>query len=182
MLPKLVLTDVDGVLTDGGMYYDQKGNEWKKFNTSDSLGVLLCKTLKIEIAFITGENTRIVERRAEKLQITHLIQGSKDKLGDAEKLCKKLKIKLNETAYIGDDLIDVPLLGKVGFSAAPANAAGYIKDKVDYITAKQGGYGAFREFIEEMLRREGILEATIQRVVGERYNKRINQLGGYGIL
>jgi YrbI family 3-deoxy-D-manno-octulosonate 8-phosphate phosphatase len=173
MLPKLVLTDVDGVLTDGGMYYDQKGNEWKKFNTSDSLGVLLCKALKIEIAFITGENTRIVDRRAEKLQITHLIQGSKDKLGDAEKLCKKLKIKLNETAYIGDDLIDVPLLGKVGFSAAPANASGYIKDKVDFVTTKEGGSGAFREFVEEILRREGKLESVIEVLLKERYGKRL---------
>jgi len=171
MLPKLVFTDVDGVLTDGGMYYDQKGNEWKKFNTSDSLGVLLCSVLKIDIVFITGENTKIVERRAEKLKIKHLIQGSRNKLSDAEILCKKLKVKLSNVAYIGDDLIDIPLLTKVGFSAAPTNASGYIKDKVDFVTAKQGGDGAFREFVEEILRREGILESTIQKVLLERYNK-----------
>lgn len=79
MLPKLVMTDIDGVFTDGGMYYDQTGNEWKKFNTSDSLGVLFCKAFNIEVAIITGENTQIVERRAAKLQIPHLIQGSHDK-------------------------------------------------------------------------------------------------------
>jgi YrbI family 3-deoxy-D-manno-octulosonate 8-phosphate phosphatase len=169
MLPKLVFTDVDGVLTDGGMYYDQKGNEWKKFNTADSFGVLLCRTLKIEVAFITGEDTKIVERRAQKLKIKHLIQGSHDKLTDAEKLCKKLKIKLSEVAYIGDDLIDLALLGKAGFSAAPANAPNYIKDKVDFVTNKAGGDGAFREFIEEMLQREGKLESSIEKILVERY-------------
>jgi len=170
MLPKLVITDVDGVLTDGGMYYDQEDNEWKKFNTSDSLGVLLCSVLKIEIAFITGENTKIVERRAKKLKIKHLIQGSRNKLIDAEKLCKKLKIKFNDVAYIGDDLIDLSLLSKVGFSAAPKNAPGYIKDKVDFVTSKNGGDGAFREFIEEILRRNGKLESSIQKILLREYS------------
>lgn len=169
MLPKLILTDVDGVLTDGGMYYDQTGNEWKKFNTTDSLGVLLCKTLNIEIAIITGEDTEIVARRAKKLQIKHLIQGSKNKLADAEKLCKKLRIKLSEVAYIGDDLIDLPLLQKVAFSAAPANAPGYVKDKVDLVTKKCGGDGAFREFIEDIFQREGKLERALEKIVKERY-------------
>lgn len=170
MLPKLVVTDVDGVLTDGGMYYDQEGNEWKKFNTSDSLGVLLCKALDIEIALLTGENTNIVSRRAKKLKIKHLIQGSHNKLADAEKLCKKLKIKLSEVAYIGDDLIDLILLQKVGFSGAPSNAPGYIKDKVDCVTSKAGGDGAFREFVEEMLRRENKLDSAIQKVLISRYS------------
>ncbi len=147
----------------------KKGNEWKKFNTSDSSGVLLCKALNIEIALITGENTNIVARRAAKLKIKYLVQGSHNKLADAEKLCKKLKIKLTETAYIGDDLIDIHLLVKVGFSGAPANAPGYIKDKVDFVTKKIGGEGAFREFVEEVFRREGKLESTIQKVLSERY-------------
>jgi YrbI family 3-deoxy-D-manno-octulosonate 8-phosphate phosphatase len=172
MLPKLVLTDVDGVLTDGGMYYDQKDNEWKKFNTADSFGVLLCNALGIEVAFITGEDTKIVERRAKKLKIKHLIQGSRNKLADAEKLCKTLKLKVNELAYIGDDYIDLNLLLKVGFSGAPANAPGYIKDKVDYVTKKAGGEGAFREFIEEIIQREGVLDSTIQKILSERYGSK----------
>ncbi|MGP8217523.1 MAG: KdsC family phosphatase [Bacteroidia bacterium] len=170
MLPRLILTDVDGVLTDGGMYYDQKGNEWKKFSTSDGFGVLLCKALDMEIVFITGENTNIVERRAEKLKVKHLIQGSRNKLKDAEKLFKKLKVNLSEVAYIGDDLIDLNLLTKVGFSGAPANAPDYIKDKVDFVTKKAGGEGAFREFVEEILKREKVLEKTIQKILLERYN------------
>jgi 3-deoxy-D-manno-octulosonate 8-phosphate phosphatase (KDO 8-P phosphatase) len=172
MLPKLVLSDLDGVWTDGGMYYDQTGNEWKKFNTSDSMGVLLCRALKIEIAIITGENTKIAERRAAKLKITHLIQGSQDKCTDALKLCKKLNIDLKHVAYIGDDLIDLPLLAKVGFSGAPDNAPGYIKDKVDFVTHHAGGDGAFREFVEEILRRENKLESAIEKVLKERYSSK----------
>jgi len=169
MLPKLVLTDLDGVWTDGGMYYDQTGNEWKKFNTSDSMGVLLCRAMNIEIAIITGEDTKIAKRRADKLKIKYLIQGSQDKFTDAEKLCRKLKITFKQAAYIGDDLIDLPVLQKVAFSGAPANAPGYIKDKVDYVTHLCGGDGAFREFVEEMLRRENVLEKAISKVLADRY-------------
>lgn len=89
---------------------------------------------------------------------------------DAEKLCASLKIKLENVAYIGDDLIDLPLLQKVGFSGSPANAPSYIKDKVDIVTNKAGGEGAFREFIEEILKRENMLEKSIQKVLRERYN------------
>ena len=121
-LPKLVITDIDGVWTDGGMYYDQTGNEWKKFNTSDSAGVLFLKLLKIPFAIITGENTKIVKRRAEKLKVKHLYMGVKDKVAAAAALCENLGISLNEVAYIGDDINDILLLEKVGISAAPANA------------------------------------------------------------
>jgi YrbI family 3-deoxy-D-manno-octulosonate 8-phosphate phosphatase len=172
MLPKLVLTDVDGVLTDGGMYYDQKDNEWKKFNTTDSFGVALCNAMGIEVVFITGEDTKIVERRAKKLKVKYLIQGSRNKLSDAEKLCSKLKLKLKELAYIGDDYIDLNLLQQVGFSGTPANAPAYIKDKVDFVTNRSGGEGAFREFVEEIFRREGILDSTIQKILIEKYSSK----------
>ncbi len=89
---KLVLTDIDGVWTDGGMYYDQTGNEWKKFNTSDSAGVLFLKKLDIPVGIITGENTEIVARRASKLKIDYLFQGISDKLSVAKSLCEKLNI------------------------------------------------------------------------------------------
>lgn len=145
---KLILTDIDGVWTDGGMYYDQTGNEWKKFNTSDSAGVLFCKKLNIPIGIITGENTEIVKRRAEKLKIDHLYQGISDKLSVAKELCSKLNVSLSEVAYIGDDLGDMQLLKQVGFSCAPNNAPDYVKELVHYVTKKSGGDGAFREFIE----------------------------------
>lgn len=148
---KLVLTDIDGVWTDGGMYYDQNGNELKKFNTSDSAGVIFLKKLNIPVGIITGENTEIVKKRAEKLKIDFLFQGVENKLNVAKKLCIELNINLNEVAYIGDDLNDIILLENVGFSAAPGNAPIYIKERVDFITSKDGGNGAFREFVEELI-------------------------------
>ena len=162
MLPKLILTDIDGVWTDGGMYYDQKGNELKKFNTSDSAGVLFCKKLDIKLGIITGEDTRIVKRRAEKLKVDYLFQGISDKLSVAQQLCNELNIDLTDVAYIGDDIGDIVLLNAVGFSSAPFNAPDYIKTKVDYVTIKSGGEGAFREFVEEILRKENMFESVIE--------------------
>lgn len=155
-LPKLVITDIDGVWTDGGMYYDQTGNEWKKFHTYDSAGVLFCHKQNIPVAIITGEETEIVKRRSEKLKIDYLYQGISNKLEVAKSLCNKLNISLNEVAYIGDDINDLELLQKVGFSGAPTNAPDYIKDKVMVITKKSGGEGAFREFVEYVLNNNGL--------------------------
>lgn len=158
ILPKLVITDIDGVWTDGGMYYDQTGNELKKFNTSDSAGVWLCKKLNIRIAIITGENTEIVKRRAEKLKIDYLFQGISDKLNIAKDLCEELNVSLDEVAYIGDDIGDISLLKGVGFSCAPNNASDYIKEIVHYVTRKNGGEGAFREFVEYFIGMQKIRE------------------------
>lgn len=150
-LPKLVITDIDGVWTDGGMYYDNQGNELKKFNTSDSAGVLFLRHLNIPVAIITGEDTQIVARRAAKLKIDLLYQGIGDKVAVANKICAALGIELAEVAYIGDDLGDLQLLKQVGFSCAPANAPSYIKDAVTFVTKTRGGDGAFREFVESLL-------------------------------
>ncbi|MGJ8684486.1 MAG: KdsC family phosphatase [Nonlabens sp.] len=150
-LPKLVLTDIDGVWTDGGMYYDQTGNEFKKFNTSDSAGVLFCKRLNIPVGIITGENTNIVAKRAEKLNISILHQGIGDKLPVALQICKDLNIQISDVAYIGDDLGDISLLREAGVSASPANAPDYIKKITHFTTQKAGGEGAFREFVETIL-------------------------------
>lgn len=148
MKPKLIITDIDGVWTDGGMYYDQSGNEWKKFNTSDSAGVLFCRLKKIPVAIITGEETEIVRRRAEKLKIDFVFQGVSDKLHVAIELCKQLDVSLSEVAFIGDDINDLKLMKKVGFSCSPSNAPEYIKKLVNHVTKTKGGEGAFREFVE----------------------------------
>ena len=152
--PKLVLTDIDGVWTDGGMYYDQMGNELKKFHTYDSAGVLFCHQKNIPVGIITGEDTLIVKRRAEKLKVDYLYQGVLNKLEVAQKLCFDLHISLNDVAYIGDDLGDLELLKNVGYSAAPSSAPLYIKKIVNYVTEKKGGEGAFREYIEYLLKIE----------------------------
>ena len=161
MLPKLIITDIDGVWTDGGMYYDQTGNEFKKFNTSDSAGVLFAHKLGIPVAVITGEQTEIVARRCKKLKVDHLFQGVSDKLETAKQLCADLKITLSDVAYIGDDLGDIHLLKAAGTSGSPSSAPIYIQKLTHLVTQKAGGEGAFREFVETILQREGKLEGLI---------------------
>lgn len=149
--PKLILTDIDGVWTDGGMYYDQTGNEWKRFCTYDGAGVCLAHQNGIPVGIITGENTQIVARRAEKLKVDYVFQGISDKLDIAKKLCNDLGIQLSEVAYIGDDIADIPLLQASGFSAAPKNAVYKVKEIVNYICNVEGGKGAFREFVQTIV-------------------------------
>ena len=165
MTIKLVLTDIDGVWTDGGMYYDQMGNELNKFNTSDSAGVIFLRLLEIEMGIITGENTQIVQHRADKLKISRLYMGVMNKLTVVEKLCAELQISLQEVAYIGDDLNDAMLLKAVGFSAIPANAPAYMEKYAQIRLNKSGGNGAFREFVELLLEKEGLLETAIEKYV-----------------
>lgn len=147
---KLVITDIDGVWTDGGMYYDQSGNELKKFNTIDSFGVLLCHSLNIPVAIITGEKTEIVKRRASKLKIDYLFDGVTDKVSVASELCKKLSISFEQVAFIGDDIGDYKLLKIIGISGSPKNASRYIRKVTKIRCKKKGGEGAFREFIERI--------------------------------
>ncbi len=159
---KLFITDIDGVWTDGGMYYDQSGNEWKKFNTGDSAGVLFLRLLNIPTAIITGEDTEIVRRRAQKLKIPHLFMGVKNKLKVARELCADLGISLENVAYIGDDINDIILLRAVGLSACPANAPEYIQSEVDWKIPVKGGDGAYRGFVEQYLNKSGQLEEAIE--------------------
>lgn len=149
--PKLILTDIDGVWTDGSMYYDQTGNEWKRFSTYDGAGVKKAHEMNIKVGIITGEDTKIVERRAEKLKVDYLYQGISDKLKIALELCNKLGIGLEEIAYIGDDMADIPLLLEVGISGAPNNAIPEVKNMVSIVTEKKGGEGAFREFVDKII-------------------------------
>ena len=161
-LPKLILTDIDGVWTDGGMFYDQTGNEWKKFNTSDSAGVLFSRLLNIPVGIITGENTEIVKRRAEKLKIDHLRMGVKNKVEVVQELMTEVGIDFSEVAYIGDDINDILLLRKVGISGCPANAPDYVKKEAKIITETKGGEGAFREFVETILKNERQLNQALE--------------------
>jgi 3-deoxy-D-manno-octulosonate 8-phosphate phosphatase (KDO 8-P phosphatase) len=163
LLPKLILTDIDGVWTDGGMYYDQTGNEFKKFNTSDSAGVLFCKLMDIPVGIITGEKTEIVKRRSEKLKMDFLYQGISDKVRVADEIRKSVGVNWEDIAYIGDDIGDIKLLKKVGFSAAPSNAPSYIKEIVNFVTGCKGGDGAFREFVEYIFKENNILDQALEK-------------------
>ena len=130
---------------------DKLGNELKKFNTSDSVGVFFCKKMNIPIAIITGEDTDIVQNRSDKLDIDYLYMGVRDKVKVAIELCQKLNISLQDVAFIGDDINDYNLLKLVGFSSCPNNASDYIHAIINFSTKKNGGDGAFREFIEKIL-------------------------------
>ena len=150
-LPKLILTDIDGVWTDGGMYYDQTGNEWKKFHTYDSAGILLAHNFNIPVGIITGERTEIVRRRAEKLKVDYLFQGIKNKLDVVIELTNKIGIQLDDVAFIGDDINDIDVLRSVGFSGVPFSAPWYMKSFSSIPLNKSGGEGVFREFVEKLL-------------------------------
>jgi len=149
---KLFLTDVDGVLTDAGMYYSEKGDELKKFNTRDGKGLELLRKQGIEVGIITSEDTQIVADRAKKLQVNILHQGIKDKGKLLEQIIKEHNLVKSEVAYIGDDINDLPIINEVGFSACPSNAMEKVKKVVDYICEKKGGEGCVREFAEYILK------------------------------
>lgn len=151
---KLFLSDVDGTLTDAGMYYGENGEEFKKFNTHDGKGFELLRKAGMKTGIITSEKTKIVENRAKKLKVDYLYQGleHKDKLDIAKEICEKENITLDEVAYIGDDINCKELLESVGFSACPINALDEIKNILNIIKlSKKGGDGAVREFVELLL-------------------------------
>ena len=152
---RLFATDVDGVLTDAGMYYSETGDEWKKFNTRDGMGIKLLQRIGIITAIVTQERTKLVARRAEKLAIPELHQGVMDKLTVIREMADRHGLSLKEVAYIGDDVNDLEALKAVGFSASPADALPDILTEVDYVCRKKGGEGAVREIIEMILNAQG---------------------------
>ena len=166
---KLFLTDIDGVWTDGGMYYGENGSEFKKFNTSDSAGVLFCRLLDINVGIITGENSRSVKRRADKLKIKHYFLGVKDKVKVAKDLIDELGISWEEVAYIGDDINDIQLLKKVGLSACPINSPEYVKELVNWVIPTKGGDGAFRHFVEKYLKQNNLLRTAVENYLQHKF-------------
>jgi 3-deoxy-D-manno-octulosonate 8-phosphate phosphatase (KDO 8-P phosphatase) len=152
---KLFLTDVDGVLTDGGMYYTESGDEFKQFNTRDGMAFELLRKAEIKTGIITSENTQIVARRAAKIKADYLYQGQRDggKLAAAKEICEKEGITLREVAYVGDDLNCIGLLEKVGLAACPADAVDAVKAVPGIVMLyKKGGEGCVREFVERILK------------------------------
>ena len=121
----------------------------------------MAECIILPVAIMTGENSQIVQKRADKLKISHCYIGVKDKVAQAEEICRELGITLDEVAFIGDDLNDLPLLRKVGFSASPCNTPDYVKQEVKYVTVAHGGHGAFREFVEKILQDNGALQSVI---------------------
>jgi 3-deoxy-D-manno-octulosonate 8-phosphate phosphatase (KDO 8-P phosphatase) len=155
---RVLATDVDGVLTDAGMYYSESGDEWKKFNTRDGMGIKLLQKVGFVTAIITQERTKLVARRAEKLAIPELHQGVMDKLSVLREMVARHGLSLDQVAYIGDDVNDLEALQAVGFSASPADGMPVIHAAVDYICKKKGGEGCVRELAELLLQAQAALK------------------------
>jgi 3-deoxy-D-manno-octulosonate 8-phosphate phosphatase (KDO 8-P phosphatase) len=148
---KLLALDVDGVLTDGGLYYTEEGQELKKFNVKDGLGLQRLLKQGVEVAIISANSSQATLHRAQKLGISHVFIGCKDKLPVLQKLCDTLQILLGEVAYVGDDLTDLPILKTVGFPMAVADAMAENRDCAVYVTEKKGGEAAVREICDLIL-------------------------------
>jgi 3-deoxy-D-manno-octulosonate 8-phosphate phosphatase (KDO 8-P phosphatase) len=148
---RLFATDVDGVLTDAGMYYSESGEELKKFNTRDGMGIKLLQRAGLITAIVTQERTKLVARRGEKLMIPEVHQGVMDKLLLVREMAERHALSMDQVAYIGDDINDLATLKAVGFSATPADGLPQVVAAVDYVCTKKGGEGAVREMIEMIL-------------------------------
>ena len=148
---KLVITDVDGVLTDGGMYYSPEGDIMKKFHVRDGMGVTLLRRNNIPTVIVTKEETIMVKRWAEKMKIEKLYDGIKNKEDLLKNICDDFDLKESEIAYIGDDVNDLELMKRVGFSATPSDGIKQAKNLADYICALKGGGGVLREIADLIL-------------------------------
>jgi 3-deoxy-D-manno-octulosonate 8-phosphate phosphatase (KDO 8-P phosphatase) len=151
----VLILDVDGVLTDGGIIVDDDGRETKRFDVRDGHGLKMLMMYDIEVILLTGRTSRVVEHRASDLGIKEVYQGVWNKLEVFEEILKKRKISSASTAFIGDDVVDVSVLRRVGFSATVADAAEDVKKVVDYVSEKPGGRGAVREICEIILNAKG---------------------------
>ncbi|WP_455426706.1 3-deoxy-manno-octulosonate-8-phosphatase KdsC [Dryocola sp. LX212] len=155
---RLLILDVDGVMSDGLIYMGNSGEELKAFNVRDGYGIRCALTSSIEVAIITGRKAKLLEDRCETLGITHLYQGQSDKLLAFRDLLAKLALSPEQVAYVGDDLIDWPVMAEVGLSVAVADAHPLLIPRADYVTRISGGRGAVREVCDLLLLAQGKLD------------------------
>ena len=160
---KLLLLDVDGVMTDGRITYDNNGGELKSFDVKDGHGLKLLQRAGIEIGIITGRQSAVVARRAAELGIELVYQGAKDKLVPFHEILEKLRISPEEVAYVGDDVVDLPVMRRVGFAVTVADAVEDVKPFADLVTTRDGGRGAVREVCDFLLKKSGRWAAVANR-------------------
>ncbi len=154
---KLLVCDVDGVFSDGRIYLGNAGEELKAFHTKDGFGIKALIASGVEVAIITGRNSTIVSSRMKALNINHIIQGQEDKLPALIKLTEQLKLNLEDVAYIGDDVPDLPCIIKVGLGVAVHDSHPLVLKSADYITFTKGGFGAVREVCDLIMQNQGSL-------------------------
>ena len=160
---KMLIVDVDGVLTDGSVIINPDGTESKKFNLLDGHGIKMWHRVGLKLAVISGRASEATTVRAKQLQIEYVFQGCKKKLPVFEQLLKETKLTAEQVAYIGDDLLDIPLVVRAGLGVAVANAVEELKQKADLITTVPGGSGAVREVIEYILKNTGKWQGLMER-------------------
>ena len=160
---ELLVLDVDGVLTDGRVFIHSDGGESKGFNILDGHGIRMWQRAGLKTALLSGRASAATTRRAQELEISHVLQDCKFKLPALQQLLAELGLTPEKTAYVGDDLMDLPLLRYVGFGAAVANAVDEVKEYADYVTVRRGGEGAVREVIEHILKGSGRWAALMER-------------------
>lgn len=160
---RALVLDVDGVLTDGRLWYDNGGEELKAFHIQDGLGIKLLQSTGVAVAIITGRTSALVARRAAELGIRHVIQGREDKLLALRGLCAELQLGLHEIAYLGDDLPDLSAIRSVGLGMTVADGRELVAQHARYRTAKPGGFGAVREVCELLMRAQGTLDGVFDR-------------------
>ena len=160
---RLLLLDVDGVLTDGTITYGTDGIETKSFHTQDGLGLKLLQESGVASGIITARASEAVLRRTAELGLAHVVQGATDKLAAFEAILRETGLRPPQTAYMGDDWMDLPLLNRVGLAAAPANAVAEVRQRVHYTTERTGGRGAVREVCDLLLEAQSNLERLFAR-------------------
>src|SRR5487761_2285977 len=154
---RLIAFDVDGILTDGGLYLSDSGEEFKRFNSLDGHGLKMLKASGIELALITGRTSRCVELRAKNLGITHLYQGIEKKWEAMQNLLDKLQLTPEVAAFMGDDVVDLPVMRRVGLALTVPKASPVVQDHAHYTTKREGGHGAVREVCELIMSAQGTL-------------------------
>ena len=162
---KAIIFDVDGVLTDGGLYRSDDGQEFKRFHASDGLGMKMLASTGIAIAIITGRESNVVRHRCKELNITHFIQGAKDKLPAFETLCEQMQLTPAEFAYMGDDIIDLPVMRRVGLALTVPNATSEVSAMAHWTSTRPGGNGAAREACELLLKSKNLYDEAIKRYI-----------------
>lgn len=163
---KLLLLDVDGVLTDGNLIYSHEGKESKSFNTQDGFGLRMLQDTGVKVGIITARSSEALERRSQDLKITYLYQGSSNKLDAYKEIVQDSGLKPFEIAYMGDDWLDMVLLKRVGLAVAPANAVVEVREMVHYTTEQSGGHGAVRELCDLILEAMGKHKELYQHYMG----------------
>lgn len=163
---KLLVLDVDGVLTDGGLYYDDNGIAMKRFNVQDGFGIKLAQSVGLEIGVITGLNQKPVEKRVTELGITHYYPGHHKKTPHFEEMCEKAGVKCAEAAFMGDDWIDLGAMNRAGLAMSVPNGMPEVQASADWVSSKPGGQGAVREAIGFILKAKGLLDEAMKQWAG----------------